>query len=46
MRDRRTATNMKHTIKWTIHPYRKDKRTGWVSSVKQSEYYKYLLKNH
>jgi len=34
---------MKHIIKWTIHPSRKDKRTGWVSPVKPSEYYYHLM---
>ncbi|GAB3801578.1 hypothetical protein GCM10028868_26630 [Virgibacillus kimchii] len=29
--------------KWKISKYRKDKRTGPISPVEASEYYKYLL---
>ncbi|NIK11178.1 hypothetical protein FHR85_000551 [Alkalibacillus almallahensis] len=33
---------MKYTIKHTVHPHRRDKRTGPLNPVKPSEYFKYL----
>lgn len=39
--EKKPARKMKHVIKWTVNPYRKDKRTGAISPVKTSRYLQY-----
>ena len=31
-------------LRWSVNEYRRDKRTGPISPVKASKYYKYLSK--
>lgn len=40
---KKPARKMNHVIKWTVNPYRKDKRTGVISPVPLSEYGKYTM---
>jgi hypothetical protein len=38
---KKPARKMKHVIKWTVNPYRKDKRTGAISPIETSRYLQY-----
>lgn len=43
MKKPKATRKMTHVIKWTVNPYRKDKRTGAISPVQLSKYGKYAM---
>ncbi|MFD9627720.1 hypothetical protein [Peribacillus muralis] len=39
--EKKPEKKMKHVIKWTVNPYRKDKRTGAIHPIQTSRYQQY-----
>ena len=39
----KTPRKTQHIIKWTVNPYRKDKRAGVISPVQMTPYTKYAF---